>query len=150
LVTGDFHLYPDNNFFFFKRMRHRDSLKKNSVFFSLFIRGLTEPSTLPPEKRMEGLIPYIYRAIKRRKARKYYRSLSTVSSQWFGDTNTQRFLRPPPIKLGGFHQEQNRHRRHRSLEDFSSKRVGGGRGRLAKQTRFGWFSRMFSCITGAN
>ncbi|CAL9040068.1 unnamed protein product, partial [Musa banksii] len=143
LVTGDFHLYPDNNFLFRKRMRHRDSLKTDP-------KGLTEPSTLPPEKRMEGLIPYIYRAIKRRKARKYYRSLSTGSSQWFGDNNTQRFLRPPPIKLGSFDQEQNRHRRHRSLEDFSSKRVGGGRGRLAKQTRFGWFSRMFSCITGAN
>ncbi|CAL9131213.1 unnamed protein product [Musa textilis] len=86
---------------------------------------------------MEGLIPYIYRAIKRRKARKYYRSLSTGSSQWFGDANTRRFLRPAPIKLGSFHEDQNGHRRHRSLEDFSPERVGGGHGRLAKQTRFG-------------
>ncbi|RRT39176.1 hypothetical protein B296_00027172 [Ensete ventricosum] len=100
---------------------------------------------------MEGLIPYIYRAIKRRKARKYYRSLSTGSPRWFGDADTQRFLRPAPIKLGSFHEDQNRHRRHRSLEDFSPERVGGGggHGRLAKQTRFG-SSRMFSCITGAN
>ncbi|WOL16815.1 hypothetical protein Cni_G25603 [Canna indica] len=104
---------------------------------------------------MEGLIPYIYRAIKRRRARKYYRSLSTGASQWFGMPNTHKFLRPPQIKLGSFGEEQHvhRHRRHRSLEDFSGDPLSPERSpgsRSAKEMRLGSSTRMFACITGAN
>ncbi|KAJ8470335.1 hypothetical protein OPV22_024678 [Ensete ventricosum] len=87
---------------------------------------------------MEGLIPYIYGAIKRRKAPRYYRSMSTGASQWFGIPNTTKFLRPTPIKLGSFHEDENGHRRQYSLEDFSeppfSPDKAGRHGRLVKET----------------
>ena len=133
-------------------------MELHNVAHLSYKRGLVKlpfPQTkaLQTQERMEGLIPYIYRAIKRRKAPRYYRSMSTGASQWFGIPNTNKFLRPKPIKLGSFHEDQNGHRRQYSSEDFSeppfSPDKAGRHGRLVKETRFG-SSRFLACITGAN
>ncbi|XP_074572216.1 uncharacterized protein LOC141828661 [Curcuma longa] len=112
----------------------------------------------------EGLIPFIYRAIKRRRRReqRYSRSLSAGSERWFGlpSHHHHKLLQPPAIKLGSFSEGAAgqgagvRHRRHRSMEDFSTADEifppEGGSSRPAKEmVRFGSGRRVFSCITGA-
>ncbi|KAG1328234.1 hypothetical protein COCNU_01G021680 [Cocos nucifera] len=107
---------------------------------------------------MEGLIPFIYRTIKRRKTRRYYKCLSSGMAQRFDSesnfhSNGHKFLPPVPDKLEGFHEDHKTHRRYRSMEEFSSdlyspEKYGDHRPRLAKDVRFG-SRRMFACISGA-
>ncbi|XP_074563215.1 uncharacterized protein LOC141819860 [Curcuma longa] len=116
----------------------------------------------------EGLIPYIYRAIKRmRREQKYYRSLSTGPSDWFGlPSSHPKVLRPPAIKLGSFSEgggaegeTSGRHRRYRSMQDFyysaddAFSQESSGRRPAKEMARFGSSrsrSRVFSCVTGVN
>ncbi|XP_042428981.1 uncharacterized protein LOC122015938 [Zingiber officinale] len=113
----------------------------------------------------EGLIPFIYRAIKsrRRRDQTFSRSLSTGSERWFGlpSHRHHKLLQPPAIKLGSFSEGAAgqgagvHHRRHRSMEGFSaaeeiSTPEGGGSRQAKEMVRFGSGRRVFSCITGAN
>uniref|UniRef100_A0ACD5XG38 Uncharacterized protein n=1 Tax=Avena sativa TaxID=4498 RepID=A0ACD5XG38_AVESA len=107
---------------------------------------------------MEGLIPFIYRAIKERKTRSYsYSRCSSAGSargfgagaggveegdvwgeerQWKGDGAAGR-------------DQMMTHRRHRSLEELAGE-VGGAapEWRADGRLRRGKSSRIFSCIGG--
>ncbi|KAK1288765.1 hypothetical protein QJS10_CPB19g00769 [Acorus calamus] len=58
--------------------------------------------------QMEGLIPYIYRAMKKKRRRRYYKCLSMGPAARAYETQ---FLMGPTDNSG--------HRRHRSMEEFS-------------------------------
>ncbi|MQL73888.1 hypothetical protein Taro_006243 [Colocasia esculenta] len=98
---------------------------------------------------MEGLIPYVYRAIKRRRTRRYYRCLSSGTAQLLP---APKFFSPPPEAARGYRGENHGpHRRHRSMEDFSEEMSPE---RFPEQRRLGKGSsiqsnRMFACIGGA-
>ncbi|KAF8402433.1 hypothetical protein HHK36_013389 [Tetracentron sinense] len=111
---------------------------------------------------MEGLIPIVYKAIKRNKTRRKYKCLSSGATQTYNipdfyiTGHTPMTLTPPPPppeKVSRFHGEGNNHRRHKSVEEFS----GGGffspekAPRLSKEAVGFRSHRMFSfsCINGA-
>ena len=69
---------------------------------------------------MDGLIPFFYRSIRRKKSRRYYRCLSSGTAEF----EAWKFLLPPPPpqELGeGAGSGRKVHRRHRSMEDLSMK-----------------------------
>lgn len=108
---------------------------------------------------MEGLIPFIYKAIKERRSRAYSRCSSTGSARGFGggvddvvweqkqwvraDGRTMR-------KAGGgkFPAEREMtHRRHRSLEELAGEAGASPEWREGGLSR-GRSVRIFSCISG--
>ncbi|XP_059633208.1 uncharacterized protein LOC132275985 [Cornus florida] len=103
---------------------------------------------------MEGLIPIIFRTIKRTKTRRSYECLSSGTAQSYNiadfyDTGTHghMYVAPPPEKMASFHAEGNggTHRRHKSLGDGLSPE------HMVKSKQMVRFRshRMFSCVTGA-
>ncbi|XP_020089142.1 uncharacterized protein LOC109710794 [Ananas comosus] len=108
---------------------------------------------------MEGLIPFLYRAIKRRRTRMYYKCLSYGAANRFDTTadyyhgQSHSFLRSPPSKLAGCCDDRQVHHRHRSLDDFSdglfsSEKAVGRPPRFPKELRSRSL-RMFACISGS-
>ncbi|KAJ3678117.1 hypothetical protein LUZ60_001920 [Juncus effusus] len=114
---------------------------------------------------MEGLIPFIYNAIKRKRSRMYYRSLSTGVARGFDTSdfhrgeNLQR--RSAEHEFGSFDEgkmvkyeprdkQYQFHQRHRSMEnfpgeDFSPDIYGGPH---KKEMRRLGSLRIFSCSGG--
>jgi hypothetical protein len=100
---------------------------------------------------MEGLIPFIYKAIKERKTRSYSRCSSTGSASGFsaGGVEDGDVWEQKQWKDGGAGRDQMTHRRHRSLEELAGE-VGGAapEWRADGRMRRGKSSRIFSCIGG--
>ncbi|KAJ4798798.1 hypothetical protein LUZ62_050044 [Rhynchospora pubera] len=77
---------------------------------------------------MEGLIPFLYNAIKRKRTRMCYRSLSTGAARGFDMSDFHHgeklSIRSPPRTFGSYEEDENqqRHQRHSSMEDFSRER----------------------------
>ncbi|XP_072999836.1 uncharacterized protein [Typha latifolia] len=110
---------------------------------------------------MEGLIPFIYRAIKRRRSRTYYKCLSYGAAQRFNTTynfhdQNQKFLPSdplPPPRFGSFREDRKAHRRRHTMQDFSDEVFSPEddyqrRGRLPKDVR-SRSMRILSCIGAA-
>ncbi|KAF3329392.1 hypothetical protein FCM35_KLT04723 [Carex littledalei] len=112
---------------------------------------------------MEGLIPFIFKAIKRKRTRMCYRSLSTGAMRGFDMSDFHNgkklSLRSPPRKFGSFKgdNDQRCHRRHNSMEDYSASRECNYSPdryesydmprHLTKRSGFGSL-RIFSCAGG--
>ncbi|KAJ1286569.1 hypothetical protein BS78_03G362800 [Paspalum vaginatum] len=100
---------------------------------------------------MEGLIPFIYRAIKERRTRSYSRCSSTGGSAHgrFGGARVedsawdQAQVRPWEAAAG---RDTAAHRRHRSLEELAGE-VGRGSPEWHHLPK-GRSARIFSCIGG--
>ncbi|OAY73925.1 hypothetical protein ACMD2_01288 [Ananas comosus] len=86
---------------------------------------------------MEGLIPFIYKTIKRRRTRMYYKCLSSGAAAAAATSDPRRRQaqtspQSPPRKFASFREDYYR-RHHRSLDHFadekmfSSERFGGRR-----------------------
>ncbi|OWM84797.1 uncharacterized protein LOC116203699 [Punica granatum] len=118
---------------------------------------------------MEGLIPIVYRAIKRTQTRRQYECLSSSAAQTYNiadfypassygmpDTNayTNGDLKAVGVGAGG--RLSNGHRRYNSLGDFSFSQddrefdTGVRMKKQQQQQQLVRFRshRMFSCITG--
>uniref|UniRef100_A0ACD5WMN6 Uncharacterized protein n=1 Tax=Avena sativa TaxID=4498 RepID=A0ACD5WMN6_AVESA len=106
---------------------------------------------------MEGLIPFIYKAIKERKTRSYSRCSSVGSARGFGggtrgvDDDGDVWGEERQWKGDGAagRGQMMTHRRHRSLEELAGE-VGGAapEWRADGRMRRGKSSRIFSCIGG--
>ncbi|TXG72970.1 hypothetical protein EZV62_001549 [Acer yangbiense] len=108
---------------------------------------------------MEGLIPMVFKAIKKNKTRRQYECLSSGASQsyniadFYVNTTTTTTHSADKVDQQRY---ATQHRRHKSVGDFyvgySSSANGGGVGSPPpvpqKLVRFR-SQRMFSCITGA-
>ena len=88
---------------------------------------------------MEGLIPFIYKAIKERKTRSYSRCSSARGFDARGGVEGGDVWEQKQWKEDGV----GTHRRHRSLEELA-----GEVGAAAPGMRTGTSSRIFSCIGG--
>ena len=118
---------------------------------------------------MEGLIPLVYKSLKKNKTRRQYECLSSGVAQSYniadfyvnGQSHSHGFMKPNSTgenNIGGLNNitERNGHRRHMSMGDFSmgySSVDGmkpGASPTLAvpKLMRFR-SHRMISCVTGA-
>ncbi|KAJ7957143.1 RNA-binding protein [Quillaja saponaria] len=88
---------------------------------------------------MEGLIPMVYRAIKKNKTRRKYRCLSTGAAQSYSNIDDfhSENRSPQKQKVSDFHPEKNGHRRYKSVGDygFGSSTPDKKHGVLALQTR---------------
>ncbi|XP_062187144.1 uncharacterized protein LOC133890676 [Phragmites australis] len=105
---------------------------------------------------MEGLIPFIYKAIKERRRRSYSRCSSTGSAHGrfgarvdHGVWEQKQWVAPAADGGGGkFSAEREMtHRRHRSLEELAGE-VGGSPGWRSGALPRGRSVRIFSCISG--
>lgn len=122
-------------------------------------------------RKMEGLIPIVYKAIKRTRTRSRYECLSSGAAQNYSVSDfhdrahsmPESHLCPDSDRKGGDAATGGRfrsgHRRYKSVGDFSFSRDDhdfswGTRSKQERQqqqqqlVRFG-SHRMFSCITGA-
>ncbi|XP_010277829.1 PREDICTED: uncharacterized protein LOC104612189 [Nelumbo nucifera] len=108
---------------------------------------------------MEGLIPLVYKAIKRSNTRRKYECLSSgqaAKGYNLAELQTDRhiYLGPPPEKFPELNEKYDGRRRSKSVKEFSA---GGfyspqptGKGpRLSKELAGFRSHRMFSCINGA-
>ena len=107
-------------------------------------------------KQMEGLIPLVYKAIKRNNTRRKYKCLSQGPAQSFqvAEFNSHAYLTPPPDKV---HEGWMDHRSCKSVDHrFSGRYLSPVRkkeeARLSKEV-VGFRSHrnrsMFSCMSGA-
>ncbi|KAJ7945197.1 RNA-binding protein [Quillaja saponaria] len=107
---------------------------------------------------MEGIIPMVYKAIKKDNIRRKYRCLSTGVAQSYNidDFYHEYHLTPSSQMVNDFHEERNGdHRPFKSVEDYGfrsstpQKNQGGVSGSPnSKQIlRFG-SRKMFSCVSG--
>ncbi|XP_019052647.1 PREDICTED: uncharacterized protein LOC109114432 [Nelumbo nucifera] len=107
---------------------------------------------------MEGLIPLVYKTIKRSNTRRKYKCLSSGAAQGYNhaaDFQADRhiYLGPPPEKFAGLNEEYTGHLRSQTVKELSggffSSQPTVKEPRLSKQlVRFRSY-RMFSCINGA-
>ena len=99
---------------------------------------------------MEGLIPFIYKAIKERKNRSYSRCSSTGSARGFGAGGVQDgdVWEQKQWKDDGAGRDQMTHRRHRSLEELAGEVGGAAPEWRAGGMKRGRSARIFSCIGG--
>jgi hypothetical protein len=98
---------------------------------------------------MEGLIPFIYKAIKERKTARSYSRCSSARGYGGGAVEDGDVWEQKQWKDGGAGRDQMTHRRHRSLEELAGE-VGGAapEWRADGGLRRGKSSRIFSCIGG--
>ncbi|GJM92236.1 hypothetical protein PR202_ga08680 [Eleusine coracana subsp. coracana] len=98
---------------------------------------------------MEGLIPFIYKAIKERRKRSYSRCSSASSA--FGARavliDDDVWGEPAARKEGDLAGRETAHRRHRSLEELAGEVGGSPAWRHGAMPR-GRSIRIFSCISG--
>ncbi|KAJ8755392.1 hypothetical protein K2173_019190 [Erythroxylum novogranatense] len=116
---------------------------------------------------MDGLIPMVYRAIKKNKVRRKYEFLSSESAQSYNisdflvssdhmvSANHQLDINPSPAAQNhAVPLDRKFHRRHMSVDDFTygdykrSRTVMGAAPSPQKQLVRFRSHRMFSCITG--
>ncbi|GKV06175.1 hypothetical protein SLEP1_g18093 [Rubroshorea leprosula] len=111
---------------------------------------------------MEGLIPMVYKAIKRNRTHRRYQCLSTGAAQsyniadFYMDGQSHVHLTSSTEKAGSFQPESDsHHRRYKSMGDFSvgfpsmdHSRTDASPKASKQLVRFG-SHRMFSCVTGA-
>ncbi|KAJ1376283.1 hypothetical protein SESBI_50108 [Sesbania bispinosa] len=114
---------------------------------------------------MEGLLPLVYRAIKRNKTRRQYECLSSgaalnynismaeIYPQTQGQVHHNQTLSTQ--KMSHHHDDRIGHRRYKSVGDFGNygfqspqMRTGGGASPSSKQLVRYRSQRIFSCITG--
>ncbi|WVZ67889.1 hypothetical protein U9M48_016906 [Paspalum notatum var. saurae] len=96
--------------------------------------------------QMEGLIPFIYRAIKERRSRSYSRCSSTGSAHGrFGGARVEDSAWDKQWEAAAG-RETAAHRRHRSLEELAGE-VGRGSPEWHHLPK-GRSARIFSCISG--
>ncbi|XP_015695199.1 uncharacterized protein LOC102702898 [Oryza brachyantha] len=108
---------------------------------------------------MEGLIPFIYKAIKERRSRTYSRCSSDVSGMRFGrgeqraeeeeggDPWAQKPSWAAAAGGGAGEREMTAHRRHRSLEELAGEVGASPQWRQGGLSR-GRSARIFCCING--
>lgn len=110
---------------------------------------------------MEGLIPMVYKVIRRNKVRREYRSLSSGSAQGYNIADfytvdqSHVYTMPSTQKIdGGFHTEGNGHRRSNSVGNYGvgftlpeDKRMEAAPPAPNQLVRFR-SHRMFSCVNG--
>ncbi|GJM92336.1 hypothetical protein PR202_ga08801 [Eleusine coracana subsp. coracana] len=97
---------------------------------------------------MEGLIPFIYKAIKERRKRSYSRCSSASSA--FGARTVlidDDVWESAARKEGDHPGRETAHRRHRSLEELAGEVGGSPTWRHGAMSR-GRSVRIFSCISG--
>ncbi|KAG9446872.1 hypothetical protein H6P81_013000 [Aristolochia fimbriata] len=113
---------------------------------------------------MEGLIPLVYRAIKKSNTRRKYRCLSHGPVQrlhsFDSHVNTHLYLPPPPPppttteKYAGYEEGSFRHRRYHSFHDipgdYSPEMGRRDEGRLTKEVGGFRSHRFFSCVSGGS
>ncbi|GKU92303.1 hypothetical protein SLEP1_g6050 [Rubroshorea leprosula] len=107
---------------------------------------------------MEGLIPMVFKAIKKNRTRRQYQCLSTVAAQTYNiadfymDGHSPVYLASSAEKAGSIHPEgSSHHRRYKSVSNFSSmdcSRAGASPEMGKKLVRFR-SHKIFSCVTGA-
>ncbi|GMY33028.1 hypothetical protein FCV25MIE_28270 [Fagus crenata] len=112
---------------------------------------------------MEGLIPMVYKAIKKTKIRRQYSYLSSETAQsyniadFYTNNQSQVYMLPNSTeRVGGFHTEGSSHRRHKSVGDYAvgftstgeNKRMEFAPPAPKQLVRFRSL-RMLSCVTGA-
>ncbi|KAJ8645757.1 hypothetical protein MRB53_007505 [Persea americana] len=111
-------------------------------------------------KQMEGLIPFVYKAIKRNNTRRKYKCLSKGPAQSFQvagfntHVDSHAYLTPPPEKV---HEGQMDHRQCKSVDHrFSSRYLSPVRKKeeaCLSREAVGFRSHrnrsIFSCISGA-
>ncbi|XAR71509.1 hypothetical protein NMG60_11028817 [Bertholletia excelsa] len=112
---------------------------------------------------MEGLIPLVYRTLKKRKKRRQYQCLSSTSG-CSPTSSYNNFHSHPQTHPNIFHAQANGHRRHNSSlgeyyssingKEFSFSDDDGDRDTKANAkpkhqiVRFSSHRRLFSCVTG--
>ncbi|XP_068648537.1 uncharacterized protein [Aristolochia californica] len=108
---------------------------------------------------MEGLIPLMYRAIKRSNTRRKYRCLSHGQTQrlhsFDSHANSHLYLPPPPTteKFAGYEEGGFRHRRSHSFQDLPrdySPEKTREVPRLTKDVGGFRSHRIFSCVSGGS
>ncbi|XP_068666563.1 uncharacterized protein [Aristolochia californica] len=110
---------------------------------------------------MDGLIPLVYRAIKRSNTRRKYRCLSYDPAQRLhsldAHVNSHLYLTSPPLtteKFAGYEEGSYRHRRYRSFQDlprdYSPERRRREVPRLTKELGGFRSHRIFSCVSGGS
>ncbi|CAL4972761.1 unnamed protein product [Urochloa decumbens] len=105
---------------------------------------------------MEGLIPFIYKAIKERRTRSYSRCSSTGSAAHAGrfagarveDSGGAWEDKQWEAKVVSAESEMAAHRRHRSLEELAGEVGGSPAWRQPGAMTRGRSLRIFSCISG--
>lgn len=129
---------------------------------------LQQKESIPSQQKsaateMEGLIPMVYKAIKKTRFRRQYSHLSSEAAQtyniadFYTDQSHMYMMSSSTEKIGGLHVESNGHRRHKSAGAFA---VGFS---PAEDTRTEFARpppnpkqlvrfrshRLFSCVSGA-
>ncbi|XP_017976357.1 PREDICTED: uncharacterized protein LOC18597397 [Theobroma cacao] len=112
---------------------------------------------------MEGLIPLVYRTLKKNKTRRQYQCLSSGAAQTYNiadfdvDGQSPVYMKPSTAeKSCGLKTQRNGHRRHVSMGDFSmgyssadGMKTGASPTPPAPKLKRFRSHRMFSCVTGA-
>ena len=118
---------------------------------------------------MEGLIPLVYKTLKKNKIRRQYECLSSGAAQSYniadfsvnGQSHSHVYVKPNSTggkNIGALNNiaERNGHRRHMSMGDFSmvyssADSMKTGASPTAAKPKLMRFRshRMFSCVTGA-
>lgn len=97
---------------------------------------------------MEGLIPFIYKAIKERRKRSYSRCSSASSAFGARAVHVDDDVWEPVRRKEADHAEREMgHRRHRSLEELAGEVGASPTWRPGAMPR-GRSVRIFSCISG--
>lgn len=107
---------------------------------------------------MEGLIPMVYKAIKKNKTRRQYECLSSGAARsyntaefFINDKRNDMFMTPSSDNIA---DRKPSHRRYKSVEDFSGhfstvdRRKSVGEPQQKQLVRFR-SQRLFSCVSGA-
>ncbi|GFY81261.1 hypothetical protein Acr_01g0010700 [Actinidia rufa] len=102
---------------------------------------------------MEGLLPMVYKTLKKNKTRRKYECLSSGAAQAYNisDFYAQGYMNPEPQKNGtingGFHVESTNGHHHRRHKSFSVPEDDV----MVKPKQLVRFRshRLFSCVTGA-
>ncbi|OIT31636.1 PREDICTED: uncharacterized protein LOC109208443 [Nicotiana attenuata] len=112
---------------------------------------------------MEGLIPLVYKTIKRSRTRRRYECLSFGAADNYnienfypnGFVNSKQYEVTPSDKVaagGGLQAQNNRHRRTQSFHvEYTggvSPEIGSTPAKDKELVRFKGHRRMFSCVTG--
>lgn len=150
-----------------RRLRHCTRHECTSISYKsrAFLSGRLVPFQIKPIKLpsqvvlMEGLIPFIYKAIKERRSRTYSLCSSDMSAaRRFGRVGEeeedvvaweeQKQWAVDGGKFAGGEREMTAHRRHRSLEELAGEVGASPQWRQQGGLARGRSARIFSCISG--
>lgn len=105
---------------------------------------------------MEGLLPLVFRAIKKHKTRRQYRCLSSGATLLYDNTQGYDYYQHSTQKLGDNEEKIGYHRRYNSVTEFSNgfssaPRVltrSSSESPASKQLGNYRSPKLFSCFTG--